>query len=127
MKRNLLTVLAVTGIVLGGFAVAWGEMDGGHGRHGDRQGFNVMERMTESLNLTPEQKAKIQPIVDQAKPQIMAIHQEAMQKTHAVMENAMTQIRPLLNPEQQKKADELRKAHEDMRKAMKEMHDAHNK
>jgi Spy/CpxP family protein refolding chaperone len=126
MKRELLTVLAVAGIVLGGFAVAWGEM-GGHGPGGWHHGFNPLERMTEALNLTPEQKSKIAPIVDQAKPQIVAIHQEAMQKTHAVMENAMSQIRPLLTAEQQKKADELRKAHEDLRKAMKEVHDAHSK
>lgn len=42
----------------------------------------------------------------------------------AVMENATTQIRPLLTPEQQQKFDAIRKAHEDMMKAMQEMHEA---
>ena len=64
--------------------------------------------MTEQLNLTPEQKAKSQPIVDQATPQIESIRREAMQKTKAVMDNAMAQIRPLLTPEQQKKLDEAK-------------------
>ena len=120
MKRNLLTVLVVVGILLGGFTLAWGELGGGH-----HHGF-VFDRLSETLNLTPEQKAKVQPIFDQARPQIIAIHQEAMQKTHAIIENAMSQIRPMLTPEQQKKADQLKQAHENLRKAMKEMHDANN-
>jgi hypothetical protein len=40
------------------------------------------------------------------------------------MENATAQIRPLLTPEQQTKFDAMKKAHEDMRKAMQEMHKA---
>ena len=65
-----------------------------------------LDRITEDLNLTPEQKAKVQPILDQARPQIAEIHRDAMQKTKTVMDNAMAQIRPLLRPEQQKKLDE---------------------
>ncbi len=61
--------------------------------------------MTENLNLTPDQKAKVQPIIDQATPQIESIRREAMQKTKAVMDNALAQIRPLLTPEQQKQLD----------------------
>ena len=58
------------------------------------------------MNLTPEQQAKVQPIIDQAKPQIENIRREAMQKTKAVMDNAMAQIRPLLTPDQQKKLED---------------------
>jgi len=47
-----------------------------------------------------------------------------MEKTRAVMENAGAQIRPLLTPQQQAKFDALKKAHEDMMNAMKEMHSA---
>ena len=64
--------------------------------------------MTDQLNLTPEQKAKVQPIIDQARPQIESIRREAMQKTKAVMDNAMAQIRPMLTPEQQKKLEEAK-------------------
>ena len=80
--------------------------------------------MSNSLNLDDAQKAKIQPIVDQANPQLQAIHEEAMTKAKAVIENSLSQIRPLLTPEQQTKLDSLVKAHEDLRNAMKEMHDA---
>ena len=88
---------------------------------------NPLEHLSETLNLTPDQKAKVQPIVDQAKPQIAAIHQEAMEKMRAIMENAGNQIRPLLTPQQQEKFDAMKKAHEDMRKAMQDMHDAEKK
>ena len=123
MKRNLLTVLALS-VAVAGFALA--QPEGGphgwhHGEHGDG---GPLEHMTKTLNLTPEQQAKVQPILDQAKPQMQAIHQEAMTKSKAVMDNAMAQIRPLLTPDQQKKADSMQQAHQDMEKAAKEMHDA---
>ena len=88
---------------------------------------NPMEHLTKALDLTPEQRAKIQPIFDQAKPQVMAARQEAKQKIMAIRENAMTQIRPILTPAQQQKFDALKKAREDMRKAREEMRDAMKK
>jgi Spy/CpxP family protein refolding chaperone len=83
-----------------------------------------MEHLTKALDLTPEQQAKIQPIFDQAKPQIMALRQETRQKIQAIRENVQSQIRPILTPAQQQKFDALKKAREDMRKAREEMHDA---
>ena len=80
--------------------------------------------ITEKLNLTADQQAKVQPILDQAKPQIAAIHQEAMQKMHTVMNSTLSQIRPLLNADQQKKLDAIEKAHQDMMNARKQLHDA---
>lgn len=85
---------------------------------------NALEHLTKELDLTPDQQAKVAPIVDQAKPQIQAIHQEAMEKTRAVMENSAAQIRPLLTPQQQAKFDAIKKAHQDMLNARKEMHQA---
>jgi len=124
MKRNLLIFAAAGAIALSGFAVvqAANKEDRG-GRAWHRHGGHL-ERLTESLNLTPEQTAKVQPIIDQAKPQIKAIHQEAKQKTKAVMDNTMTQIRPMLTAAQQKKLDDMKKAREDMRDAAKRLHEA---
>src|SRR5436305_3874858 len=117
MNKTLITMLAAGVIGSAGFAVA----HGGHGGHGDMQGHNPLAHVTEALKLTPDQQAKVQPIIDQAQPQLVAIHREAMQKAKGVIDNAMSQIRPILTPEQQKKADDLRQAHEDMRNAMKRM------
>jgi Spy/CpxP family protein refolding chaperone len=120
MKRNLLTLVAVGAIALGGFAIA--QAEGGPGRwHG--QGLSL-EHLTKTLNLTSDQQAKVQPILNQAKPQIIAIHKDAMQKTQAVMASTMSQIRPLLTPEQQTKFDAVQKARQDMRAAQQELHNA---
>jgi Spy/CpxP family protein refolding chaperone len=85
---------------------------------------NPLEHLSKDLNLTDDQKTKVQPIIDQAKPQMKAIHEEAMQKMHALMESTGAQIRPLLTPEQQVKFDAIKKAHEDMKKAHEEMENA---
>jgi Spy/CpxP family protein refolding chaperone len=120
MKRNLLTLAAVGAIALGGFAIA--QAEGGPGRwHG--QGLSL-QHLTKTLNLTSDQQAKVQPILNQAKPQIIAIHKDAMQKTQAVMASTMSQIRPLLTPEQQTKFDAVQKARQDMRAAQQELHNA---
>jgi len=76
------------------------------------------------LNLTPDQQTKVQPLIDQARPQIIAIHKDAMQKTQAIVDKTMSQIRPMLTPDQQKKFDDLQKASQDMRNAMQEVHSA---
>lgn len=106
MKRNVLTFAAAGLIAFGGVTVveAQGPRGGGGRGHG-------VERLTEGLNLTPDQQAKIQPIINQAQPQIAEIHREAVQKMKAVMANVASQIRPMLTPEQQKKLDENEHAH----------------
>lgn len=126
MKRNLLTLAVAAAVVLGGFILAQAEPGhrGGGRWHGRGEGGFALERLTHGLNLTPDQQAKVQPFIDQAKPQVMAIHQEAMEKTHVVMDKTMSQIRPLLTPDQQKKFDDIQKAHQDMRSAGKRLHDA---
>ena len=83
-----------------------------------------MGHLTKALNLTPDQQSKVQPLLDQARPQIIAIHKDAMEKTHAIIDKTMSQIRPVLTPEQQKKFDALEKARQDMRSAMQELHAA---
>jgi len=85
---------------------------------------NPMEHLSKALDLTADQKAKIQPILDQAKPQVMAARKEAKQKIMAIRENTMTQIRPILTPTQQQKLDALKKARQDMQNARQEMRDA---
>jgi Spy/CpxP family protein refolding chaperone len=117
MKRTfLITTISILGLSLAQ-AHPKGERHGGWHR-------NPLEEMSETLNLTDAQKAKIQPIIDQAKPQIRAIHQEAIERTHTVVQNSIAQIRPQLTPEQQAKLDGIVKAHENMHNAMKELHDA---
>ena len=131
MKRNILTLVTAGAIALGGFVTIQAQPGpggagpcgpGGAGPgHGHAFG---LKGMTDKLNLTADQQTKVQPILDAAKPQIAAIHQEAMQKMKTVMDSTLSQIRPLLNADQQKKLDGVQKAHQDMMNAQKELHDA---
>ena len=105
MKRTFLTLAAAGLIAVGGFAVVQAQ-----GRHGGGRGHGL-EEITEGLNLTPDQRAKVQPILDQARPQVAAIHHECMQKMKAIMGSTVSQIRPLLTPEQQQKLDQNEKRH----------------
>jgi Spy/CpxP family protein refolding chaperone len=124
MKRNLLTFAAVVAIAVAGYAFAQPQ-DGFGAGHGGWHGQGLaMGHLTKSLNLTTDQQSKVQPLIDQARPQIIAIHKDAMQKTQAVIDNTMTQIRPILTADQQKKFDALQKARQDMRNAMQELHSA---
>lgn len=108
MKIKLITLTTLGALSLGSSVFAQEPGGAGQDQRGGRSGFrhNSLQRTTEQLNLTPEQKAKVQPILDQATPQIENIRREAMQKTKAVMDNAMAQIRPLLTPDQQKRFDD---------------------
>jgi hypothetical protein len=121
MKRNLLTLAAAGAMALGGFAIV--QVQAGPGGFGCAHGFGL-KGLTEQLNLTSDQQTKVQPILDAAKPQIAAIHQEAMQKAKGIMDSTLSQIRPLLTADQQKKLDAVQKAHQDMMNAHKELRDA---
>ena len=105
MTRKLITLMAAGGLALGGLTYLQAQDPSGPHPHGPgpKHMENPLEHLSESLNLTPDQKAKVQPIIDQAKPQIAAIHQEAMEKMRTIMESTGAQIRPLLTPQQQEK------------------------
>jgi periplasmic protein CpxP/Spy len=128
MTRKLITLTATAALSLASIVYLQAGEPGDHGpkhKHGPHHMMgNPLEHLSKDLNLTEDQKARVQPIIDETKPQIIAIHKEAMAKTHALLETATAQIRPLLTPEQQVKFDAMKKAHEDMRKAMEEMHEA---
>ena len=123
MKRNLLAFAAAVAIALGGFVVVQAQPGPDGARHWHGHAFGL-RGITEKLDLTADQQTKVQPILDAAKPQIAAIHQEAMQKMHTVMNTTLSQIRPMLNADQLKKLDAIEKAHQDMQNARKQLHDA---
>jgi periplasmic protein CpxP/Spy len=131
MKSRLITLSAACVVLFA--TVCIGQAQDPTAKNNDRpdrwrhKRGNPVEHLTKALDLTPEQQAKLQPIFDQAKPQIMAVRQEAKQKIDKIRENIQGQIRPILTPAQQQKFDALKKAREDMRKAREEMRDAMTK
>ena len=128
MKSRLITLTAacVALVATASLSVAQDPAanDGGWNKRRHHKRGNPVEHLTKTLDLTPDQQAKIQPIFDQAKPQVAAVRQEAMQKIKVIRENTQAQIRPILTPAQQQKFDALKKAREDMRKARQDMRDA---
>ena len=127
MRRRIITLTATLGLAVASLVYLQAKEPGEHGpkhEHGpgpEHMMGNPLEHLSKDLNLTDDQKTKVQPIIDQVKPQMKAIHEEAMKKMHALLEGAGNQIRPLLTPEQQVKFDAMKKAHEDMQKAHEEM------
>lgn len=123
MKKNLLAVVTASAIALGGFIITQVQADPGSGCGHGHHAFSLRE-FTDKLNLTADQQTKVQPILDQTKPQIAAIHQESMQKMKSVIEGALSQIRPILTADQQTKFDAIQKAHQEMMNAQRALHDA---
>ena len=121
MKLKLVTLSAISALSLGGFAIA--QTPTGDNPEQPRRGrgdglrHGVLETMTDRLYLTPDQKTKVQPIIDQTNPQIQAIRRDAEQKIKALVDTAVTQIRPILTPEQQKILDESQHQHRGSRRA----------
>lgn len=127
MKLIALTAAGV--LALGGISAVQAHGPGDHNGRGHRKMMFKMdgerlEKLTRTLDLTEAQQAQIKPVIEQAKPQIEAIHREAMEKAKTVMENTHSQIRALLTPEQQAKFDKMKAAREKMREARKEMREA---
>ena len=109
MKIKLITLTTLGALSLGSSAFANEPETAGQDQRSGRGGNhrNSLQHATEQLNLTPEQKAKVQPIIDQTNPQIQTIRRDAMQKIKTLVDNAMAQIRPMLTPEQQEKWKKL--------------------
>jgi len=129
MRRRIISITTAVGLAVASLVYLQAKEPGEHGPkhehgpgpHEQHMMGNPLEHLSKDLNLTDDQKTKVQPIIDQVKPQMKAIHEEAMKKMQALMESTGAQIRPLLTPEQQVKFDAMKKAHEDMKKAHEEM------
>jgi Spy/CpxP family protein refolding chaperone len=68
------------------------------------------------LNLTPEQKSKIQPIMQSSRQQIQAVRadssltpEQKQAKVREIHQNAMSQVNAVLTPEQQQQLQQMRK------------------
>jgi Spy/CpxP family protein refolding chaperone len=127
MKLRLVPLTAGCAIMLAAISIANAQdptsKDFAGNRRHHRWG-NALEKMTTTLDLTPEQQAKIRPILEQVRPQIAAVRQESRQRIRAIRDNAQSQIRPLLTQSQQQKFDAIRKAHEAIRTARQQMREA---
>jgi Spy/CpxP family protein refolding chaperone len=79
--------------------------------HSGEMGDRMREHLRRALDLTPEQAAKIAPIVDATSAKLEAIRVETAQRVRSAMEESERQISPELTPEQQKKLHQMKLEH----------------
>lgn len=79
--------------------------------HSGDVGERMREHLRRALDLTPDQSAKISPIVDATTAKLEAIRIESAQRVRVVMEESERAIAPALRPEQQKKLEKLEADH----------------
>ena len=71
----------------------------------------MREHFRKALDLTPEQEAKIMPIIDTTSTTLEAIRLETAERVRAVMAKAKQEVAPQLSPEQQEKLEKLEAHH----------------
>jgi hypothetical protein len=74
-------------------------------------GNRMREHLRRALDLTPEQAARIAPIVDATSAKLEAIRVETAQRVRNAMDESERQISPELSPEQQEKLKKLKREH----------------
>jgi hypothetical protein len=109
----LIAIFAV-GAVSGGFAGYYYGRSSFYRRppKPDQMSESMRRFMTDRLGLNPEQSQKLIPLVKDMSKAMQAVHEENHQRFGKIMKEFDAKLVPLLDPEQLKKLDELRKEHE---------------
>ena len=81
---------------------------------------HLLQRIAEELNLTAEQQAQVQTILEQSKQEVTRARDEFRSQVEQFREKSNAQILELLDPEQQEKFQELTAKKERMKERMKE-------
>jgi hypothetical protein len=77
----------------------------------ERIAAQMKNRLRAELNLTPEQVAKISPIVDKTASQLRIIRRGTGQRVHQVMAEAHRQMAANLTDEQRQKLQQIEERH----------------
>lgn len=122
MKKVLMCALLTIAISCCGSAL-YAQMQSGSGMGGGaaRGPMSTDERLqhlTQMLNLTSDQQAKIRPILDNESQQMQTLREntsmsrdEKMTQMRSIRENTMSQITPVLTPDQQQKWQQMQSQH----------------
>jgi len=74
-------------------------------------GIRMRDRLRTELNLTPEQVAKISPIIDKTATQLAEIRRDTGRRVHEVMINAHREMAANLTDDQRLKLQEIESRH----------------
>ena len=115
----LATLLCATATVLCMGTTAWAQDNqtppAGHHQRGEGMTADAqLEHMSQALNLTDDQKTKIKPILEDSMKQMQQLRQDTSlsqedrrAKMQQIHESAMSQIKPILTDDQQKKLESM--------------------
>jgi Spy/CpxP family protein refolding chaperone len=98
------------GVATGSFVWKWHERPWGPPRAG-ALAERINDRLRHELDLTPEQSAKIAPIIEQSAKKLEAIRLESARRVHQTFTETHEQISPNLTPEQRKKLAAIEEMH----------------
>lgn len=76
----------------------------------------MRDRLQSELDLTPEQLAKISPIIDKAAAQLETIRRDTARRVRDTFADMHKQIGTDLTPEQRAELDQMRERHKSMRR-----------
>ena len=79
--------------------------------HPEQIGARMKERLRAELNLTPEQVAKISPIIDKTAVQLRQIRRETARRVHETIADAHRQMAVNLTDEQRQKLQQIEERH----------------
>jgi Spy/CpxP family protein refolding chaperone len=80
-------------------------------RHPERMAGRMKERLRSELNLTPEQFAKISPIIDKTTAQLRDIRRETGRRVRGIIGDAHRQMAPELTDQQRQKLKQIEERH----------------
>ena len=81
------------------------------GSYARRHFFELKERLRAELNLTPEQVAKISPIIDKTTAQLRDIRRDTGRRVHEIIADAHHQMAAQLTDEQRQKLTQMEDRH----------------
>jgi Spy/CpxP family protein refolding chaperone len=111
MDKPWKVILAFIGIFLAGALVGglvtlrWGKNFAQRQPSGEQYGPQLMKRLVTELELTPEQQAKINPIVTSASEELRELRRTTQRTSAAVLARMQGDIAAVLTPEQRAKFD----------------------
>src|SRR6266481_6952731 len=79
--------------------------------HPEQIGARIKERLRTELNLTPEQLAKISPIIDKTTAQMRDIRRDTGRRVREIMTDAHGQMAAQLTDEQRQKLKQIEERH----------------
>jgi len=79
--------------------------------HPERIAGRMKERLRSELNLTPEQAAKISPIIDKTTAQLRDIRRDTGRRVHEIIADAHRQMAAQLTDQQRQKLTQMEERH----------------